>query len=39
MATHMLGAVRRLDLGDIVASLGEQRSVSVAAIDILLAGV
>ena len=39
MATHLLGAVRRSDLGDIVASLRDHRAAVIGAVDVLLAGV
>jgi toxin CcdB len=39
MATHMIAAVRRRELGDAVASLLEQRDTVIAAIDVLWSGV
>jgi toxin CcdB len=39
MATHLLAAVRRNELGPVVASLRAQRDVIIAAIDVLLSGV
>ena len=39
MATHLLAAVPRGELGAIVASLSDHRPAIIAAVDILLAGV
>jgi toxin CcdB len=39
MATHLLAAVRRSTLGDVVASLSEHRDTVIGAIDVLLTGV
>jgi toxin CcdB len=39
MATHLLAAVRRSRLGDVVASLSEHRDTVFCAIDVLLTGV
>lgn len=39
MATHLLAAIRRGELGERVTSLAEQRDAMVAAIDVLLSDV
>ena len=39
MATHLIAAVPRTELGEVVASLKDHRAAVVAAIDVLLAGV
>ena len=39
MATHLIAAIRRLELGTPIASLGDQRDVIIAAIDVLWSGV
>lgn len=39
MATHLIAAIRQRDLGKQVASVRDQRSMIVAAIDVLLSGV
>jgi toxin CcdB len=39
MATHLLAAVRRQNLGFVIASAADQRDVIISAIDVLWSGV
>jgi toxin CcdB len=39
MATHLMAAIRRQDLGNVVASLGEHRDIVISAVDVVWSGV